>query len=400
MRMILLLSAALLLAACAPATRGPVPREAEPAAQEKAPPAKIRAAGIEDIREAISSNLTSAEKARIAFSSRGDDISRKIAGRLVTMFRGAFSLESAGLGGLPPERVLAQLDARTTPSMVYVDYRKDGALAVTLYATESGFSRELFFDYRYGDDAPRAGAAPQKLAGIAMKPEAAICDGSGNVYLRDGARIAVFQPDLSREILSVTYPCEQPSFFCADGEVSLFCAGTSTGKTFSRAGQNLEAKGIDSFPLPARAERFIYVGKDELGNTALLDKSDAVLGSFTELCLFKISGTSIFAGITPEGDLWGMRGDMIAPLRSVLKGPYARLASGEQSIFALRASGEVERITLDDKFEWKVDALKTGITEKPSAIACTGARLLLFCPGDKGSAVYSVAATEAATGGE
>lgn len=400
MRILLTLSAALLLTACAPATRGPAPVNTETARHEKAPPARIRAVGIEDIRSAISRNLTSAEKARIAFSSRGDVISVKIAAKLVPLFRGAFSLESAGLGGLAPEQALAQLDARTTPSMVYVDYRKDGDLAVSLYFTEGGFSRDLFFDYTYSDAPQKAVETSKKLAEIRLKPEAAICDRSGNVYLREGGRISVFSPDLSREAPGGTCRCERPSFFCSDGAVSLFCADTSTGRTFSLVGQSFEAKEIDSFPLPERAQRFIYAGKDEQGNLTLFDKSDTALGSFTELCLFRIFGTTVFAGISPEGKIWGMRGDMIAPLRSVLEGPYLRLAAGESSMFALRPSGEVERITLDDMFEWKVDVMKTGITEKPSAIACCGERLLLFCPEGDVSVVYSVTITKPGSGGE
>jgi len=392
---------AFLLAACA-ARPAPPPAEAPmPAAQDQKPAARVKAGTVEEIASVISKNLTSSERARMAFSAHRDETSKKLAERLITLFPKSFSLALIGLDGAPPEEALSQLDARTTHSLVYLFYRKDGDLLVSLYATDGSFSRDLLFDYSYGDPKTAVSHDPKRLGIFPMKVDAAACDGTGNIYVLGGGKVSVLPPDASKEFSGAAFACGRAMLFTADGAVSAFCAGTSAGKTFTMKDHSVQVKESSSFPLPERAGRFLYADNDDQGVMTLFDKADNSLASFVELCVFRNSaGTTVFAGISPEGGLWGLRGDLVSLVPNALKGPYSRLAPAGASLFALRADGEVERIQLDDKFEWTVSEMDLKTKEKPSAIACSGESLFIFCPDGNSTAVYSVPVPRSGKEGE
>lgn len=401
MRSLLLVLTILLLVSCA---AGPgktaAPEPAGPSPERTVTPSRITAAEIDDIKAAISRNLTSAERSRIGFSAHRDETSRKIAERLESMFPGAVSLELAGLDGLTPEETLAQLDPRTTPAMAYINYRREGDLVVSLYATDGTLAKDLFFDYRYREPSRQFRARSQRLGKLPFPAESAACDSDRNIYIRSGNSIVILSPGAEKELYRRPSPCGTPSFFQADGTVSLFCSDSGTGLTFSRMGQAFSEEPSASYPLPARASRFLYAGRDENGSLSLFNKRDEVLGQFSELAAFISSGVTVFAAISPGGDIWGLRGDLITVIPETLKGPYKSLAPSLNTLYALRQDGTIEKISLSAKFEWKVATLDTGIDKTISAIACSPGRLLVLCPEDGETALYSVTEDTSDSGGE
>ncbi len=201
MRPMLLALSLLLLVSCASGTAGGRPAPApEPKPKEKSAPQKIQARDIHEVKAAISRNLTSAEKARIGFSAHPDETSRKIAETLGALFAGSVSLELAGLDGLTPEETLAQLDPRNIPSMAYINYKRDGDLAVSLYATDGTMARDLFFDYKYSDISPALSARMERVASLPFRAEHAACDDEGNMYLRNGQATVILSPGAGKEL--------------------------------------------------------------------------------------------------------------------------------------------------------------------------------------------------------
>ena len=401
MRPMLLALSLLLFVSCASGTAGGRPAPSpEPRPKEKSAPQKIQARDIHEVKAAISRNLTSAEKARIGFSAHPDETSRKIAEKLETLFTGSVSLELAGLDGLTPEETLAQLDPRNIPSMAYINYKRDGDLAVSLYATDGTMARDLFFDYKYSDISPALSARMERVASLPFRAEHAACDDEGNMYLRNGQATVILSPGAGKELFRGTSPCGRPSFFEADGTVSLFCAETGTAIIFTRTGDTFREEAEPSLPLPSRASRFLFAGRDENGGLSLFNKMEEPLGQFDKLTVFSSSGVTVFAAISPAGDIWGLRGDLVTVIPETLKGPYASIAPAPDVLYALRRDGAVEKISLSAKFEWKVAVLDTGMEKKASAIACSPGRLLLFCPEEGGTTIYSITDDTLHPGGE
>jgi hypothetical protein len=390
----------LLLIGCAAQNARPVEAPQRPADAEKSRPAKVRIETVEELKIAIAQNLTATEKVKIAFSCRGDNVSRKLMTKLISLFPKSFSLELAGLGDLPPEEALPQMDPRTTPSLVYINYIKDGELLVSLYATDGSFSRNLLFDYSYSDAPVSAELSPEHVGEFHIKAMEAICDSAGNVFISDGERVVIAALESKKELFGRQYACPRPQFFNSDGSVSIFCSSSSKGVTFAQKGQLWEEKNVEVFPLPARAERFIYAANDEAGNLSLFDKRDDMLGSFVELCSISSRGTTVFIGISPDGEIWGLRGDLISVMPSVLKGPYAHIASAGQSVFALLKNGGVEQISLDENFAWKTSEIKVKQKAEPSAIAFYNDSVLLFYPEGNVSRLYSIDISSIKPGGE
>jgi hypothetical protein len=388
----------LLFAGCASRVSGPVPAAPQSQEREKQPAAKAKIATVDELKNAVSANFTSSERARIAFSFHNDETSRKIAGKLISLFPRSFSLELVGLENALPEEALPQLDPKTTSALVYVHYKKAGDLFVSLNAADGSFSRNLNFDYDYSDAV--VSPEPSNLGEFNIRAKTAACDKDGNIFVSDGERILVTDLLSKKEELSMAFPCPDSKFFDLEDTVSVFCRVALKGISFTKKGDIWEKTEVDSFPLPARAARFIYAQKDENGSLSLFDKRDNKLASFTDLCVVSNRGTTVFAGISPEGDIWGLRGDLISMIPTVLKGPYTGIASGRQSIFALSADGKIEQISLLENFEWAVKEIKLKHKEPPLSIAFREGQLLIFYPGGSGSVLYSVDIAEDKSGGE
>ncbi len=362
---------------------GPFEKKAE--VKEEKP--KIEAKTVKDIKMLIVTSRFYAEKGKmVIFSSKQKD-PQKIEERLLKIFANAISAEEIGFSSYKKEEILAQLDSRNVPVFIAIDSKNDSLIVLEIYSVENGEKDSYIIDCPFLKEEK---SYSEFVMNLSTEPESACANSKNEIFVTDGKKIVLLDlVDKSEKIVEVC-ECENPQLSNFGEGAVLFCPLSGRAAKFEKKNGKWEKREINGYPLPERVLRFISVAKDENGQWALFDRKGDILGEFISLsrCIFR--ETTVFFALSPTGELWGLRGDLILPLYPKEKNLFKKITSSEDATYALSQNGELYKVNLDGDFSIALEVRQTDIEEEIVEIVTIQNELFVFVKTENGYKLYQI----------
>lgn len=351
--------------------------------------ALVKADSIRDLKEIIKESRFYSEKGRILFYSSMNKKAVEVKKKLLRQFPNSLATEEIGFEDFKKEDIIFQLDSRNIPIFVSIDLIHGDEIILEITSVENG-EKELkkvlcpFLKDKDGKD------SYEFILNIKTFPESVCWAQNKEIIITDGKKISVVNIEEMTEKTIDLFVCEglQISNF-GEGAV-FFCPQTGKGFKFEKKDGKYEKNERAGFPLPERAMRFISVEKDESGFWALFDRKDEILGEFVSLSKYIFRETTVLLAISPKGELWGLRGDLIEPIYSKEKVTFRKVCSSNNIAYGLSQNGDLYKINIESDFSIVPEKKQVNIFEKIINIAAVGDELYLFTKSENTIKLYEI----------
>ena len=355
--------------------------------EKKEVPKFFEAYSIKDLRSLITKSPFYQEGGKILFFSSEKETAKKVKQKIMKQFSESLSTEEIGLPNENKESILVQLDSRNVPLFVAIDSEKEGEIFLDLFSVETGEKETFRVDCIFLKE---ENLDLEFVMDVSFEPKSASFSNRQFIIFSDGEKVEVLDLVEKTERTIDSLLCEEIliSNF-GEGAVS-FCPSSGKGANFVRKNGKWEISEIVGFPLPAKVLRFVSVQKDDNDFWALFDRKEDILGEFSQLSKFTFNETTILLALTEEGEIWGLRGDLILPVYPKEKMVFKKIDSFGNLAFALSSQGELYRITLDENFSINFTKEKIAIYEKIVEIAVGEKEVYLFSKGEEKIKLYKV----------
>ncbi|MCX7830764.1 MAG: hypothetical protein N2445_06870 [Acidobacteria bacterium] len=340
-----------------------------------------------ELKEVILKSHIYQSKGKIIFYSDDRKNSQEIKKRLIKQFPNALSSEDLGFEGYKKESIVSQIDGRNAPLFVSIESKKGDEIILEIISIESGEKESHTLLCSFLDNEK---SHSEFVMNVFSKPQSLSAWSGKEIFVWDGKKIALINLDEKSEKTADIYICEG-AFLSNFGEGAVcFCPQSGKGAKLIMKNGVLEKAETSGFPFPERVLRFINVEKDENGNWFLSDRKGDVLGQFINLSRYVFMETSIFLAISPNGQLWGLRGDLIQPIYSKDKILVKSIASSEQIAYALSQNGDLYKISIDNNFSIALSKKNVDFSEEIANIAVVGNELYAFAKGENSFKLYRI----------
>lgn len=347
----------------------------------------FEAYSIKELRSLITKSPFYQEGEKILFFSSGKETAKKVKQKLMKQFSKSLSTEEIGLSNANKESIIFQLDSRNIPLFVALDSEKEEEIVLEVYSVETGEKETFRVDCTFLKEEK---LDLELVMDVSFEPKSASFSYGEVIIFSDGKKIEVLDLVEKTERTIDSLLCEEIliSNF-GEGAVS-FCPSSGKGANFVRKNGKWEVNERVGFPLPEKVLRFVSVQKDDNDSWALFDRKEDILGEFLQLSKFTFNETTILLALTEEGEIWGLRGDLILPIYPKEKMVFKKIDSFDNLAFALSSQGELYRITLDEDFSINFTKEKIAIYEKIVEIAVGEKEVYLFSKGEEKIKLYKV----------
>lgn len=347
----------------------------------------MKATTINDLKSIIIKSQFYSEKGKIVFCSSGKKNAEEVTKRLLKQFPNSLSCEDIGFSNYKKEDILSQFDSRNTPLFISVDSNGGDEILLEIFSVESGEKEIRKVECIFLKEEKNYS---EFIMTLSIEPKSVCFALENEVLIWDGTKIVLLDLIEKKEKTLET-------FLCKDAEISnfgegcvCFCYGNGESAKFEKKNEKWEKTEMNGYPLPERVLRFISAYKDENGFWALFDRKGDMLGEFTRLTKLIFRETTVFLALSPEGQIWGLRGDLISPVYSKENVLLKKIASSEMSAYALSQQGDLYEINLSNDFSLHLQKIEIDIGEQLVEIAVFGNRLYLFTKGENGWKLYRI----------
>jgi len=347
----------------------------------------IKANSIKDLKEIIKDSRFYSEKGKIVFYSSAQKNADELRKRLLKQFPNALSAEEIGFENFKKEDIVSQLDSRNIPVFVSVDSKNGEEIILEITSVESG-EKELIrvlCPFLNEEKSPS-----EFIMNIFTEPKSVYWAQNKEIIISDDRKVSLVDIAEKTEKTIDAFVCEgaQISNF-GEGAVC-FCPQTGKGFKFEKKDEIYEKKETVGFPLPERFLRFINVGKDESGFWAVFDRKGDALGEFVSLQRFVFRETTVFLAISPQGELWGLRGDLVKPIYSKEKIAFKKICSSDNIAYALSQSGDLYKIDIESDFSIRLEKKQVDVSEGIDSIAAVENELYIFTKSENNFKLYKI----------
>ncbi|NMB98749.1 MAG: hypothetical protein GYA35_00540 [Thermoanaerobaculaceae bacterium] len=361
------------------------PPEKKQEVQEETP--LIKAESIRDLSEIIKGSRIYSEKGKIVFYSSEKKNAEELRKRLMKQFPNSLTAEEIGFENYKKEDIVSQLDSRNIPVFISVDSRNGVEILLEIISVENGEkeTKKVICPFLKEEK-----SSSEFVMNIFTDPKSVCWAENKDIIISDEKKISVVDIAEKTEKTIDVFVCEgvQLSNF-GEGAVC-FCPQTGKGLKFENKNGIFEKKETQSFPLPERIMRFINVEKDENGFWALFDRKGDLLGEFVCLSKFVFRGTTVFLSISPQGELWGLRGDLVEPIYPKEKIKFKKICSSDTVAYGLSESGELYKISISGDFSILIEKKQVDISEEMINIAAVENNLYIFVKRENNFGLYKI----------
>lgn len=349
MKKIFIFLSILLLVSCSPKNK--LSKVIEEPKIEKAEPVieVVKANSLFDILDKLSKSRFYSNFGKVGILYSDGVNSQKIAQGFIENLKGSFLITDIGIDSKNPQEVISQLDFKDVPNLIDIKRIDEEKFEIALYSVKDGEKDVFLFECQFLLEEQKG----ETLYSIDIVPERAIAIGDKKFIVANKNKIVLVDAIGKTERTIDVTTCNSMSFADLGEGVIYFCKdGVGYGEILNE-NEKLTIKKSNNFPLPEKMGRLISIFF-EGDSFVIYDRRGEILQSFVEIKRLFIEGVTILIGITKEGKLFYIRGDLILSYPILSNKRFKEISCFGENCYALSEDGEIHKIKFDENFNPKI----------------------------------------------